>query len=185
MQRLEPKSAALMVVDVQERLAPAMDREAYARLLRATDLLLRAAALLGVPTIATEQYPQGLGATVGPVQAALAPTHAERIAKNTFCALDAPEVARWLIGIAPRAVVVVGVEAHVCVFQTVRDLAARGYDVHVPHDAVASRRDDDRRVALDLMQRAGATITTSETIVFDWLQRAEGEAFKELSKRMR
>jgi nicotinamidase-related amidase len=73
----------------------------------------------------------------------------------------------------------------VCVFQTVRDLAARGYEVHVPHDAVASRRDDDRRTGLELMQRAGAIVTASETVVFDWLQKAEGEAFKALSKKMR
>jgi nicotinamidase-related amidase len=185
MQRLLPKSTALIVVDVQERLAPAMEPKAYERLLRSLDVLLTAAQLLEVPTAATEQYPKGLGDTVEPVRALLESLKVQRIAKTAFSACDAPDVARWLGSVAPRAAVVVGVESHVCVFQTVRELAARGIDVHVPHDAVASRRDDDKQIALDLMRRAGATITTTETVVFDWLQKAEGDAFKALSKKIR
>jgi len=185
MQRLEPSTTALLVVDLQDRLAPAMEPVAFARAVKATDLLLSAAHMLGVATIATEQYPKGLGATIDALLGPLELVGAPRVAKTTFCAVEAPEVARFLSARSPRAVVVVGVEAHVCVFQTVRDLCARGYEVHVPHDAVASRRDDDRRAALALMRRAGAIVTTSETLVFDWLVRAEGEAFKALSKKMR
>lgn len=181
MQRLDPKTTALLVIDIQEKLAPAMDATAFARLVKSADLLLSAAQLLAVATIATEQYPKGLGVTIDAIPLGDVP----RIAKTSFSALDAPEIARFIASRSPRAVVVVGVEAHVCVFQTVRDLAARGYEVHVPHDAVASRREDDRRTALDLMKRAGAIVTTSETVVFDWLQKAEGEAFKALSKKMR
>ena len=185
MQRLLPTSTALVVIDVQERLAPAMEPDAHARMLRAIDVLLSAAQLLGVPTAATEQYPKGLGDTVEPVRAMLDTLGVQRVAKTCFSACDAPDFARWLGTVAPRAAVVVGVESHVCVFQTVRELVARGLEVHVPHDGVASRRDDDKQVALDLMRRAGAVITTSETVVFDWLQRAEGDAFKALSKRIR
>lgn len=185
MQRLLPASSALLVIDVQEKLAPAMDKDAFARLVKSVDLLLSAAALLHVPTLATEQYPKGLGPTIAELQKALDVVAAARIEKTCFSACDAPDVPRWLGEISPRAVVVAGVEAHVCVFQSVRELCARGYEVHVPHDAVASRRDDDRHVALDLMRRAGATITTTETVVFDWLQKAEGDAFKQLSKKMR
>jgi nicotinamidase-related amidase len=181
MQRLDPQTTALLVVDIQERLAPAMEQGAFGRLVKGTDLLLSAAKLLGAPTIATEQYPKGLGATIDAIQLGDVP----RIAKTAFSAVDAPEVARFIASRSPRAIVVVGVEAHVCVFQTVRDLAARGYEVHVPHDAVASRREEDRLTALDLMRHAGAIVTTSETVVFDWLQRAEGEVFKVLSKKMR
>jgi nicotinamidase-related amidase len=185
MQRLEPKTTALIVVDIQEKLAPAMEQTAFARVVRATDVLLHAAHLLGAPTIATEQYPKGLGATIDALNGALEQVRCERVSKTSFSAIDAPEVARFIARTSPRAVVVVGVEAHVCVFQTVRDLAARGYEVHVPHDGVASRRDDDREAALDLMRRAGAIITTAETVVFDWLQKAEGDAFKQLSKRIK
>ena len=183
MQRLDPKTTALLVIDIQEKLAPAMDATALAHLMKSTDLLLTAAKLLGAPTLATEQYPKGLGPTLDALMTGL--MDVPRIAKTCFSAMDAPEVARFIASRSPRAVVVVGVETHVCVYQTVRDLAARGYEVHVPHDAVASRRDDDRRTGLDLMKRAGAIVTTSETVVFDWLQKAEGEAFKALSKKMR
>jgi len=185
MQRLEPTTTALLVVDIQEKLAPAMDGESFTRLVRGTDLLLSAAQLLGAPTIATEQYPKGLGATIDALMGPLEAAHAERVPKMSFSCMDAPEVARFLAHVAPRAVVVAGVEAHVCVFQTVRDLTSRGFEVHVPHDAVASRKPADRDAALDLMRRAGAFVTTSETVVFDWLRRAEGDAFKALSKKMR
>ncbi len=185
MQRLLPKATALLVVDIQERLAPAIDPSAFERLVKSTDLLLTAAQLLGVPTIATEQYPKGLGPTIEALRGPLDAVNAPRIDKTTFSALDHEAVSRWLVARAPRAVVVVGVEAHVCVFQTVRDLVARGLEVHVPHDAVGSRREADRLIALDLYRRAGAVVTTSESVVFDWLERAEGDAFKALSKKMR
>jgi len=185
MQRLDPKTTALVVVDIQEKLAPAMDQGQLARVVRATDILLHAAHLLGVATIATEQYPKGLGSTIDALRPALEQVRCECLSKMTFSAMDAPGVARFIAKSSPRAVVVVGMEAHVCVFQTVRDLTAAGYEVHVPHDGVASRREDDRLTALELMRRCGAVITTAETIVFDWLQRAEGDVFKQLSKRIR
>lgn len=185
MQRLVPATTALIVVDMQEKLAPAMDQAAFARAVRGTDILLSAAHLLSVPTLATEQYSKGLGPTIEPLRAPLEAARAERVEKMCFSCGDAPEVGRWLSRLSPRAVVVVGVEAHVCVFQTVRDLAARGFEVHVPHDGVASRREDDRQAALDLMRRCGAVVTTAETVVFDWLRRAEGDTFKALSKKIR
>jgi nicotinamidase-related amidase len=76
-------------------------------------------------------------------------------------------------------------EAHVCVFQTVRELAARGINVLVPIDGVASRRDDHRAAGLELCRAAGATLTTMETVVFDWLQRAGTAEFKKISKLVR
>jgi nicotinamidase-related amidase len=185
MQRLDPKTTALLVVDIQERLAPAMEPDALGRMVKGTDLLLTAAQLLGVATIATEQYPKGLGCTIDALMGPLEQVRAERVAKTSFSAADAPEVARFISRLSPRAVIVTGAETHVCIYQTVRDLCARGYEVHVPHDAVASRRDEDRRTGLDLMKRAGAVVTTTETVVFDWLQRAEGDVFKALSKKMR
>ena len=84
-----------------------------------------------------------------------------------------------------RAAIVIGVEAHVCVLQTVRDLCARGVQVLVPLDGVASRRDDHRAAGLDLCRAAGATVTTAESVVFDWLRRAGTDEFKKLSKLIR
>jgi nicotinamidase-related amidase len=185
MQRLDPKSTALLVVDVQERLAPAMDKDAFARATKSIDLLVTAARLLGLRTAVTEQYPKGLGPTLPELGKALEGLPAARFEKTCFSAADSPEVTRWLAQASPRTIVVTGVETHVCVFQTVRELVARGLEVHVPHDAVASRREDDRKTGLDLMRAAGATITTAETVVFDLLVKAEGDVFKELSKKMR
>jgi nicotinamidase-related amidase len=185
MQRLDPARTVLLVIDVQERLIPAMSAENAARVVKNVDLLLDAATRLGAKTIVTEQYPKGLGPTVEPLRGPIEAANAQRFEKICFSAADLPGVARAIDALAPKTVVVVGMETHVCVFQTVRELAARGYDVQVPHDAVSSRRDEDKRVGLDLMAKAGATITATETIVFDWLQRAEGEHFKALSKKMR
>lgn len=185
MQRLDPSRTVLLVIDVQERLLPAMTAEAGARVIKNVDLLLDAAGRLGAKTIATEQYPKGLGPTVEPLRGPLEAAGAARFEKTCFSAADLPEAARAIDALAPKAIVVAGMETHVCVFQTVRELTARGYEVHVPHDAVASRRDDDKRVGLELMRQAGATITSTETVIFDWLQKAEGENFKALSKKMR
>jgi nicotinamidase-related amidase len=85
----------------------------------------------------------------------------------------------------PKAVIVVGMEAHVCVYQTVRDLANRGFEVHVPIDAVISRREEDRATGIALCERSGAVPTTTETVVFDWLQRAGTETFRAISRLVR
>lgn len=185
MRRLVPEECAVLVIDVQERLAAAMPPAQMAELTRAASVLVDAATLLGGRVLATEQYPQGLGATIAPIAADLARAGAAPIAKMEFSACDNAAFDRAFAGAGVRAAVVVGMEAHVCVFQTVRELAARGVDVLVPIDGVASRRDDHRAMGLELCRSAGATLTTMETIVFDWLRRAGTDAFKHLSKRIR
>jgi nicotinamidase-related amidase len=81
--------------------------------------------------------------------------------------------------------VLIGMEAHVCVYQTARDLVERGYAVHVPIDGVVSRRDDHRETGIALCERAGAVRTTTETVVFDWLGRAGTDVFRQISKLIR
>ena len=93
-----------------------------------------------------------------------------------------PEFNQRLTDVAPSAVILVGMEAHVCVYQTVRDLVARGIEVHVPVDGVVSRHEDHRATGVSLCERAGAMPTTTETIVFDWLGRAGTDAFRAISK---
>jgi nicotinamidase-related amidase len=184
MQRLLPARCALLVIDVQEKLAAAMPAGQLAELTRAATVLLDAAALLGAKVIATEQYPAGLGPTLPAIVERL-PAGALRLPKLDFSACDDPAFQRAWGEAGAQAAIVIGMEAHVCVFQTVRELAARGIEVHVPLDGVASRRDDHRAAGLDLCRAAGATITTMETVVFDWLGRAGGDAFKRLSKQIR
>jgi nicotinamidase-related amidase len=185
MRRLDPVECAVLVIDVQERLAAAAPPAQLAELTRAATVLVDAAVRLGARVLATEQYPAGLGGTLAPVAAELARAGVLPIAKMEFSACDNHEFERALARADARAVIVVGMEAHVCVFQTARELAARGVDVFVPIDGVASRRDDHRAAGIDLCRAAGATITTMETVVFDWLRRAGTETFKHLSRRIR
>jgi nicotinamidase-related amidase len=127
MERLAPKSTALVVVDIQEKLAAAMPPAAMERLIANTTMLLEAARILGVKVLASEQYPKGLGPTVSAVAEKLRAAHATPIDKLTFDACGAPGFALGLNDAAPRAVVVVGMETHVCVFQTARELVRRGF----------------------------------------------------------
>ncbi len=185
MQRLDPKTTAIVVVDVQQRLADVMPPEQLERVRRATRILVEGARLLGAPVLATEQYPKGLGPTLSDVSEVLGAAGASRFEKTEFSACDAAGFAQALERTGARAAVVVGMETHVCVYQTVRDLTARGLEVHVPIDGVVSRVEDHRQTGLELCERAGAVRSTAETVVFDWLRQGSGDAFKQLSKLIR
>jgi nicotinamidase-related amidase len=185
MDRLNPDSSLLLVVDVQERLLGAMPEGAQERLLANVDILLEAARVLGVKVLVTEQYPKGLGPTVTKIAARLPPLGVSPLAKLDFDAMGDPNVARAIHHSEARQIIVVGMEAHVCVFQTARELARRGYATHVVADAVASRTEDNRQAGLRLCERAGAIVTVAETVAFDWLRRAGSDAFKQISKRIR
>lgn len=177
--RLVPSQTLLLVVDVQERLAAAMPEDAMTRLVANARILLGAAKSLGVKVLASEQYPKGLGPTLAAVAGEL-PSAA--IPKTTFDACSELGIARALADASPRAVVVLGMETHVCVFQTARELVARGLSTYVVADAVASRREENRALGLALCERAGAIVAPTETVVFDWLERAGTDAFKQISK---
>lgn len=183
MHRLIPQSTLILVIDVQERLAPAMPQEQLVALLRATNILAAGANILGAHVAVTEQYPKGLGHTVEAVRTSVA--NAKVFEKITFSAAGDENFRSFLNEINPRAVVVVGMEAHICVYQSVRDLVRLGCEVHVPVDGVASRREDHRSAGLSLCNAAGGVLTTTETIVFDWLERAGSDAFRAISKLVR
>jgi nicotinamidase-related amidase len=185
MDRLVPASSLLLVVDVQERLAAAMPRDSLERIVKNTNLLLDAAAILQVPVVASEQYAKGLGPTLAPVLERLSKVGATPIDKLSFDSSAEPRVAREIARRGPRAIIVAGMEAHVCVFQTARELARRGHIVHVVADAVASRTEENRQAGLALTSSAGATLTVAEAVVFDWLERAGTEAFRAVSKLVR
>jgi nicotinamidase-related amidase len=185
MDRLAASSSLLLIVDVQERLAPAMPPTAMQALMANSQVLLEAARLLRVPIVATEQYPKGLGPTVAPLKDMLSAAGVQPIDKMTFDACGEPRVMHAVAAHSPRAVIVAGVEAHVCVFQTVRELVRRGMSVCVVADAVASRREENRALGLALSERAGALVVPAETVVFDWLERAGTEEFRALSKLLR
>jgi nicotinamidase-related amidase len=175
----------LFVVDVQERLLPAMHEDARARVLKNLEVLLAAAGVLGVRVVASEQYPKGLGPTVSPIRERLAELGVTPMPKMDFDACGDPAILRVVTDARPRSIVVAGMETHVCVFQTVRELARRGYPTYVLSDAVASRTEDNRAAGLRLCERAGAVVSVTEAVVFDWLRRAGTDAFKQISKLIR
>lgn len=185
MERLDPSTTLVLVVDVQEKLAAAMPEDALATLVKNAGILLDAAKALGVRVLASEQYPKGLGPTVPALAEKLHAIGVTPMAKTTFDACSDLAIARALSDIDPRAVVVVGMESHVCVFQTARELVKRGYSTHVVADAVTSRREENRRLGLSLCERAGAIITSTETVAFDLLGQAGTDAFKVVSKLVR
>jgi nicotinamidase-related amidase len=179
---LEARESIVLVVDVQGRLFSVMPELSGNDLVRSGSALLEAAGFLGVQVIATEQYPEKLGHTLAPLAEKLDALSAPRISKLTFSACREPAFDKAFNEAGRKSAIVIGMETHICVYQTVRDLCGRGFDVHVPIDGVASRRDDHKKTGLDLCQAAGATLTTTETILFDWLGKAGTEEFRKVSK---
>lgn len=185
--RVAPAQANLLIVDVQEKLAAAMPPEAWARCERNILTLVELARRLRLPVVVSEQYPKGLGPTVASVAGALAgpDLQLQRIEKLTFSCTDAPTFAPILQQRPAAQWIVVGMEAHVCVYQTARGLAERGAPVQVPADAVVSRTDANARIGLGLIERAGGIVTATETVVFDALGTAGTDDFRALSKLIR
>jgi nicotinamidase-related amidase len=163
--------AALVVVDVQEGFRP---YPVFAGVAAACAKLVQGARILGLPAIVSEQYPKGLGPSAPELD-----LHDEpRIEKTVFSAVRADGFD--LDG--AEQVIVCGIEAHVCVSQTVHDLLADGIEVHVPADAVGSRHDIDYQRGLERMERAGAVVTTVEAALFELLERAGTPEFKAVQK---
>jgi nicotinamidase-related amidase len=163
--------AALVVVDVQEGFRP---YPVFAGVAAACAKLVQAARILELPAIVSEQYPKGLGPSAPELDLRDEP----RIEKTVFSAVRADG---FDVGGAEQAIVC-GIEAHVCVSQTVHDLLADGIEVHVPADAVGSRHDIDYQRALERMERAGAVVTTVEAALFELLERAGTPEFKAVQK---
>lgn len=175
---LEVNNSVLIIIDVQEKLVRVMhDRE---KLVRSVEKLCKGMGILGVPVILTEQYPQGLGPTVTEVINAVRPEHT--ISKTCFsCCRD--DSFKSLLGKMERTqLIVAGIEAHICVYQTVSDMVCAEYEVHVASDGVSSRTLGNKNIGLSLMQRSGALITSVETILFELLKVAEGDKFRAISR---
>lgn len=169
--------SSLLVVDIQERLAPAIwERD---RLIVNAGILMRAAEDLSVPVLLSEQYPQGLGGSVEQI-AALAPPDSV-ISKIQFSCMGNTEFASRFESLQRSQAVVVGMESHVCVLQTVDGLLEAGKDVFVVEDAVSSRTQRNHIAALERMRAAGAVIVTTEMVVFEWLGQAGTPQFRRLS----
>jgi nicotinamidase-related amidase len=157
--------AVLVLIDMQDRLADAMPRREA--VVAASALLARVARTLEIPVMITRQYPAGLGDSVAELREVCADE--EPVDKMTFDCLAEPSFRERLEGLNRRQVIIAGMEAHICVTQTALSLLAEGYLVHVVADAVCSRRDDDRNVALARLRAAGAVVTTTESVIYEAL----------------
>ena len=173
--KLDRDRAALVVVDVQEGFRKAIP--GFEGIAAATATLVRGADAIGVPVLATEQYPKGLGATAPEVLDAL-PDDVERLPKTVFSAVAADG---FDLGGRGQAIVC-GIETHVCVNQTVLDLLDRGTEVHVVADAVGSRTEANRELGLAKAERAGAWLTSVETALFELLGEAGSDEFKAVQR---
>lgn len=176
---MERAASLLAVVDVQEKLAPVMDdpRQVIANSVR----LVKAAKILDVPALVTEQYPDGLGPTMidlrnvhdGPV-----------FEKIEFSAWRNAAFAEDLKARQPECVVIAGIEAHICVLQTAVDLTKAGYRAFVVEDAVSSRRKPEMQAALRRMVHIGIEIVTTEMVLFEWLEKAGSDDFRTISSTL-
>ena len=174
-ERLTAPNAALLIVDLQEKLVPKIQNRD--RVIANAIALVRAAKLLGITTLATEQYPKGLGPSV----AALAALIPDRGAKTAFHCCEVPQLLDQLHGRKIRHVTVAGIETHVCVAQTALELMKLGFRVQVPADAVGSRHTIDWEFALRRLELAGAVVSTTEAVLFEWAERSDRPEFRALS----
>lgn len=170
---------ALLVVDVQEKLVPHI--RDHQRIVWNIRRLVDAARLLDIPVGATEQYPRGLGATVPPLVDRLG----EIPSKLAFSCAECGDLFRGWADAGRDKILVTGVEAHVCVMQTVMDLLHEGFRVYLATDAVGSRHEWDYQVALRRSESAGAVLTTTEAALFEWCEVAGTPEFKQISLLVR
>ncbi len=179
---LDAGSAALVVIDVQEKLCLAMNEKVLRQLATNAGILLDAANELKIPVVATEQYVKGLGETVAELKNRLAEPALE---KMTFSCCGDPVFMAKMKALGKKQVIVVGMECHVCVLQTVLELLDAGFVVHLVRDAVMSRKKENWLVGVDTARDAGAVITSTEAALFQLLKVAGTDEFKKLSKLVR
>lgn len=176
---LRARSSQLVIVDIQEKLAPAI--HSVGRVIANSGILLEAARTLSVPVWATEQYPKGLGALVPEIRDSLEP---EEIVEKIHFAASEEEA--FLAGISMEKsrnqVVICGTESHICVQQTALGLREAGYDVAVVADACSSRDPKNAERAYARMSQFGVQVVTTEMVLFEWMARAATDTFRELSK---
>jgi nicotinamidase-related amidase len=174
---LTAENTILVVIDIQERLFHAMhDKE---RLLQNTQKLLSGMRVLEIPVILTEQYPKGLGATLPELKQLL--PDIQPIEKLSFSCCQEEPFRRELESRQRKQVLLAGIEAHVCVYQTAMELLGLGYEVQVVSDCVSSRDAGNKGVALAKVSSAGAGLTSTEMALFELLRAARGDKFKQIS----
>lgn len=175
---LERKNTALVVIDVQGKLAQIMHErdDLFLNLQRIT----RGAQILGVPIVWMQQNPAGLGETIPELRDIL--TDQQPIDKMTFSCCGDEKFNSQLAKLTCKNILLVGIEAHVCVYLTAADLQNNGYQTHVVADAVSSRSVRNKQIGIDKIRECGGKVTCTETALFEMMHRAEGDEFKQILK---
>ncbi|MBC8445097.1 MAG: hydrolase [Rhodospirillaceae bacterium] len=174
---IKAEKSTLLVVDIQEKLAGVMN--GIDQVVGNTSILMKSAQQLSIPQLVSEQYPKGLGATLGRLSEL---SNSAPIEKLSFSCMDNDDYVSRFNALGREQAVIAGMEAHVCVLQTAMDLLHRDVQVFVVADATTSRSPDSHSMALHRLSGAGAEIVTTEMVVFEWLGRAGTPQFRELSK---
>lgn len=176
---IDAARSGLLVIDLQTKLLPAIS--GAQDVVNRVDQLCRAADLLNVPRWASVQYPQGLG----PLDEKLSCHFPDPEHKLDFSAAACQTILQQIIDRGLTQIVVVGIETHICVLQTTLDLLASQFDVFVVSDAVAARRPGDHQTALQRLLAEGATVVSTESVMFEWCQTAANPSFKQISSIVR
>lgn len=177
---LNIEASVLVVIDIQDRLVLAS--KYGVDVANAMSKAARAASVLGIPTVVTEQYPKGLGHTVPQLQESL-DENTFITEKAAFSAMLEPEFAnkiKELKAAGRKQIVIGGIETHICVLQTAHDLMKEGFEVYVLKDACASRNKAEYKTGLELLKQYGAKITCLEITLFEWLKTSKNPKFKEV-----
>lgn len=175
---LQRDQAVMVVVDVQEKLLPSMNERVGGRVVQHIGMLLEGFSAMELPVIATEQYPRGLGHTIAELAAA---TEQHCVEKVAFSCCGEPGFMQALEKTGRKQVLLVGMEAHVCVYQTMINLIESGYQVHLVRDAICSRFKSDYHTAITMAPEMGAVLTTTEMALFQLLEVAGTPEFKVVS----
>ena len=179
--RIPVCESVCLVIDIQEKLFPHMqDRD---QLVLNCQKLIRGLSVLDVPFIVTEQYPKGVGSTIEPIKSII--PGADPLEKISFSCCGDEKFDSSLKNFHRKYIIIAGIEAHVCVLQTVLDLAEQGYQPVVIEDCISSRKLNDKIVAVQRMRQEGAIISTVESILFELCQQAGTETFKQISKMVK
>lgn len=176
MNTLSVENSLLLIIDIQERLVAALDKDIV---VSKAVKVASAAKALGIPTIVTEQYPKGLGNTVPQLKEVL-PENTEFVEKTSFNALLEEGMEDRIKSYGKKQIVLFGIETHICVHQTAAALIEAGYEVYIIKDACASRSKYEFKQGIDIMQQNGAKISCVEIALFEWLKGAKNPKFKEV-----
>jgi nicotinamidase-related amidase len=175
---LRKENTLLVIVDIQTKLLNVMFEKE--RLISSCSKLIQAGKLLGIPMVMTEQYPEGMGPTDPKILELIHDTNV--IKKMSFSCCGVEDFNQRITGMGKKKIVIIGIEAHVCILQTVHDLLQQDYSVYVPYDAVSSRKEGDYRNALGRMRQAGAIIGSVESAIFELMETAGTPIFRLISK---